>query len=80
MKHIKAKTKLMSLEAALVQLKEKHQAAEQKLSDQIRDAVLAYQEVCPHENIKKEDSFNYHTREDWTTETCADCGKYLRKY
>lgn len=38
------------------------------------------QDACTHPYTKEQESFNYHTRDEWTDVICKVCDKHLRTY
>lgn len=62
--------------AVQVRLREEEYEAQEARAE----AYQRVKKMCPHENTKKEDDFDYHKREDWTIIRCTDCGAQVDRY
>ncbi len=62
------------------ELEVKHAKVLRSLDMEIVKLRIERQKWCTHPTTRKEDTFDYHKREDWTTVYCTVCDKQLERY
>jgi len=72
--------RIASGEDDLKLLKKAYEKSKDAVQQNNGTARRRLQEICVHPEIRKENDYNYHHREDWTNEICCICEKQLRRY